>query len=133
MTSTAMQMPHQSDPLVAVSAGAWSLDPAVVMLNHGSFGACPCPVLERQAELREQMEAEPVRFLTHQMQPLLDQSRRALAEVVGAKPENLVFVANVTAAVNAVLQSLRFRLGDELLITDHGYNACSNAVRYRPH
>jgi isopenicillin-N epimerase len=125
-----METPHKSDPLSAVSAAAWPLDPAVVMLNHGSFGACPRPVLERQAELRQQMEAVPVQFLTRQMQPLLDQSRLALAEAIGAEPENLAFVSNVTAAVNAVLRSLRFRPGDELLITDHGYNACSNVVRY---
>jgi isopenicillin-N epimerase len=119
-----------SDPLAPVSADAWPLDPAVAMLNHGSFGACPRPVLQRQAELRRQMEAEPVRFLVRQMQPLLDESRRALAELIGAEPENLVFVANATAGVNAVLRSLRFLPGEELLVTNHGYNACSNVVRY---
>jgi isopenicillin-N epimerase len=130
MVDTDMDAPHRPDFLPAVSAAAWSLDPAVVMLNHGSFGACPRTVLERQAELRRQIEAAPVQFLTRQMQPLLDQSRLALAEVIGAAPENLAFVTNVTAAVNAVLRSLRFRPGDELLLTDHGYNACSNVVRY---
>ncbi len=109
---------------------AWPLDPAVVMLNHGSFGACPRPVLRRQSELREQMEAEPVRFLVRQTPPLLDESRRVLAGLVGAEPENLAFVSNATAGVNAVLRSLRFQPGDELLITDHGYNACNNVVRY---
>jgi isopenicillin-N epimerase len=109
---------------------AWALDPAVVMLNHGAFGACPRSVLGRQAELRRQMEAEPVRFLTRQMQPLLDQSRQALAALVGAEPENLAFVSNATAGVNSVLRSLRFQPGEELLVTDHSYNACSNVVRY---
>jgi isopenicillin-N epimerase len=111
-------------------AGAWGFARGLTMLNHGSFGACPRPVLRRQAALRRQMEARPVRFLVQQMQPLVDRSRRALAETVGAEPENLVFVTNATAGVNAVLRSLRFQPGDELLLTNHGYNACNNVVRY---
>ena len=71
-----------------------------------------------------------MRFLVRELPPLLDESRRALAELIGCGAENLVFVSNATAGVNAVLRSLRFRPGDELLITNHGYNACSNVVRY---
>jgi len=123
-------MTKYHSPKAGAPVDAWPLDPAVAMLNHGSFGACPRPVLRRQAALRRRMEAEPVRFLTREMQPLLDQSRRALAELIGAEPENLVFLSNATAGVNAVLRSLRFRPGDELLLTNHGYNACSNVVRY---
>lgn len=118
------------DPLAPLRADAWGLDPAITMLNHGSFGACPRPVLERQAALSRQMETEPVRFLVRQLPPLLDRSRQALAELIGCGAENLVFVSNATAGVNAVLRSLRFRPGDELLITNHGYNACSNVARY---
>ena len=127
-TSTEHFMPL--DPTAAICADAWPLDPAVAMLNHGSFGACPRPVLRRQAELRQQMEAEPVRFLLQQLPPLLDQSRCALASLIGAEPENLVFVTNATAGVNAVVRSLRFRPGDELLLTNHAYNACGNVLRY---
>ena len=76
------------------------------------------------------MEAEPVRFLSRQMQPLLDQSRQALAALIGAEPENMVFVSNATAGVNSVLRSLRFQPGDELLVTNHTYNACGNVARY---
>ncbi|MEP0841130.1 MAG: aminotransferase class V-fold PLP-dependent enzyme [Phycisphaerae bacterium] len=108
----------------------WCLDPRITMLNHGSFGACPRPVLELQERLRERMERRPVRFLVDDLPPLLDESRRALAGLIGGRPENLVFVTNATAGVNAVLRSLPFRPGDELLITDHGYNACSNVARY---
>ena len=91
------------------AAAAWALDPAVTMLNHGSFGACPHVVLQRQRELRCQMEARPVQFLVRQMPELLDASRQRLAETVGADPQDLVFVSNATAGVNSVLRSLPFR------------------------
>ncbi len=125
-----MEVSQRLDTGLGALDEAWPLDPGVRMLNHGSFGACPRCVLQRQAELRQQMEAEPVRFLVRQMPPLMDESRRALANVIGAEVEDLVFVSNATAGVNAVVRSLRFRPGDELLVTNHGYNACNNVVRY---
>jgi len=100
------------------------------MLNHGSFGACPRVVLQRQCELRSQLEARPVQFFVRQMPELLDAARQRLAETVGAAPQDLVFVPNATAGVNIVLRSLRFRGGDEILVTAHGYNACNNVARF---
>ncbi len=108
----------------------WLLDPAIAFLNHGSFGACPRPVLDEQARLRERMEREPVRFLARDLEPLLDEARATLAGFVGAQPDDLAFVANATTGVNAVLRSLRFSAGDELLTTDHAYNACKNALEF---
>ena len=107
---------------------AWQLDPTVTMLNHGSFGSCPVPVLRRQDELRAQLEREPVQFFVRQMQPLLDESRRELSGLIGCDPADLVFVSNATDGVNCVLRSLRFRPGDQILVTDHGYNACRNVA-----
>jgi len=108
----------------------WALDPAVHFLNHGSFGACPIPVLEAQARLRERLERNPIAFFVREWEPLLDEARAALAEFVGARPADLVFVPNATTGVNSVLQSLELRAGDELLTTSHEYNACRNALDY---
>jgi isopenicillin-N epimerase len=111
----------------------WPLDPAVTFLNHGSYGACPHAVLEAQQRFRERMERNPVRFLTRELEPLLDEARRDLATFLGADPRNLAFVPNTTAGVNAVLRSLRFEPGDELLTTTHAYNACRNALEFVAH
>ncbi len=108
----------------------WMLDPEVRFLNHGSFGACPRAVLEEQSRLRREMEANPVRFLARELEPRLDRALEALGAFVGAAPSDLAFVANATAAVNAVVRSLCFEPGDEILITDHAYEACANAVEY---
>lgn len=102
----------------------------MAFLNHGSFGACPRAVLEAQHELRERMEREPVRFLSRELESLLDGARQALARFVDADAEDLVFVPNATAGVNTVLRSLPFGPGDEILTTDHAYNACRNALDF---
>jgi len=108
----------------------FALDPTVTFLNHGSYGACPRAVIAAQQELRDRLEAEPVRFFTREYEPLLDAARGALGAFLHAQPDELAFVTNATTAVNTVLRSLTFDAGDELLITSHGYNACNNAARF---
>jgi isopenicillin-N epimerase len=114
----------------AADPALWMLDPAVVFLNHGSFGSCPRAVLEFQRGLRDRMERRPVQFLGRDLEKLLDDARGALAQFLGAKEENLVFVPSATAGVNTVLRSLRFEPGDELLVTNQEYNACRNALEF---
>ncbi len=108
----------------------WRLDPDVVHLNHGSFGACPVEVLDLQGALRAEMEANPVAFMLRRYQSALEDSRQALAAFVGADAAGLVFVPNATYGVNSALRSIegRLRPGSELVITSHTYNACRNAV-----
>jgi isopenicillin-N epimerase len=108
----------------------WTLDPSIEFLNHGSFGATPRVVLEAQQAWRDRMEAEPVRFMVTELESALDRARGALAAFIGAEPSDLVFVPNATTGVNAVLSSLRFGPGDELLTTDHEYNAVRNAMEH---
>ena len=108
----------------------WGLDRSITFLNHGSFGATPLRVLARQVELQRRLESEPVRFLVEELEPLLDGSRRALAELLRADAGGFAFVPNATAGVNAVLRSLNLSPGDEIVLLNQAYNACANAVRF---
>ncbi len=107
----------------------WTLDPEVVFLNHGSYGACPARIQLKQQELRQELEREPVRFMGHRT-ALLDRSRSRLAEFVGADAQDLAFVPNATHGVNAAIGSQRWKAGDQVLVTDHEYNACRNALDF---
>ncbi len=108
----------------------WTLDPDVIFLNHGSFGACPRSVQQYQQALRERIERQPVDFFVRDMEEFLDDARRALAAFVGCRPADLAWVPNITTGVNAVLRSLKFRAGDELLVSNHEYNACRNTLEF---
>lgn len=108
----------------------WLLDREITFLNHGSFGACPISVLEAQTYFREQLEREPLRFFMREFEPLLDNARNELAAFVGAGADELAFVPNATTGINAILRSLSFSPGDELLTTNQEYNACRNVLDY---
>jgi isopenicillin-N epimerase len=127
-------MPNQPLPNLLSADPAWRslwlLDSQVTYLNHGSFGACPLPVLEAQQVFRQRLERQPMAFLGRDYEALLDQARAALANFLGVAAPDLAFVPNATTGVNSVLRSLRFQPGDQLLTTNHGYNACQNALNF---
>ncbi|WP_054020138.1 aminotransferase class V-fold PLP-dependent enzyme [Piscinibacter sakaiensis] len=100
------------------------LDPGLVFLNHGSFGACPREVLAAQHRWQHEMERNPVAFLGRRSAEALWDARRVLAGALGAQPQDLVFVPNATTGVNTVARSLPLQPGDEVLATDLEYGAC---------
>jgi isopenicillin-N epimerase len=117
----------------------WLLDPEHTYLNHGTVGAPPRRVLEKQQALRDELERHPSRFILRELAaefpvPWRSESRfreaiRAVAPFVGARPEDLVFVPNVTYGINAALGSVALAAGDEMVITDLAYGAVKLAAK----
>jgi isopenicillin-N epimerase len=107
----------------------WSLDPQLVFLNHGSFGSCPREILAEQDRWRARMEENPMRFFLRDLERLDDEARAEVGRFIGAHADDFAFVPNATFGVNAVAQSLTFGPDDEILITDHAYNASANTIR----
>ena len=101
------------------------LDPHVIYLNHGSFGACPRPVFEKYQSWQRQLELEPVQFLGVELDIYLHQSRQELGKYLNISENDLVYIPNATFGVNLVARSLQLHHGDEILTTDQEYGACN--------
>jgi isopenicillin-N epimerase len=116
----------------------WLLDPEYTYLNHGTVGAPPRRVLEKQQAIRDEIERHPSRFMLRELngqQPMpwrtvsrLREASDHVAAFLGSRPEDLVFVPNVTTGLNAVLGSLPLGPGDEVVITDLAYGAVALAA-----
>ncbi len=108
---------------------AFLLDPDIVFLNHGSYGACPREVFADYQGWQLELERNPVQFLGRRSAALLATARQRLADYLCSRGADLVFVANATTGVNIVARSLALQPGDEVLGTDHEYGACEAAWR----
>lgn len=106
------------------------LDPDVVFLNHGSFGATPEPVFAEYSRWQRELERQPVEFLGRRADGLLDEARAAMAHFLNCQPDQLVFNPNATTGINVVARSFPLHEGDVILGTDLEYGACERAWQW---
>lgn len=106
------------------------LNPQLVFLNHGSFGATPRPVFRAYQRWQRELERQPVEFLGRRASELMASARRELADFLGTQADNLVFTTNVTVALNIVAHSLKLGPGDQVLGSDHEYGALDRTWRF---
>ncbi len=106
------------------------LDPHVVFLNHGSFGATPKPVFDEYQRWQLELERQPVEFMARRFTGLMAESRAALGAYLGTHADNLVYTQNVTISINIVARSLKLGAGDEVLSSDHEYGAMDRTWRF---
>ena len=111
------------------------IDPDIIYLNHGSFGACPRPVFEVYQSWQRELERNPTDFFARKIGfpgdgtgPLYE-SRKALGDLINVSAANLFLTINVTVAINAIARSFQEHLqpGDEILTTDHKYGTIAAA------
>lgn len=108
----------------------WLLEPDAVFLNHGSFGATPRAVLDAQSSWRARLESQPVRFMMRELPVALHASLEKLGALLGARAADLAFVDNATSGINAVLRSIDWQVGDEIVLSRQAYESVEQAARY---
>ena len=108
----------------------WGLDASTIFLNHGSYGATPTIVLEEQKRWQQLVEKDPVKFYEEIAPKALLESRKAIAKFVKCDYDDLALIENATSGVNTVLRSLDFDIDDEILVSNHAYQACRNTIDF---
>jgi isopenicillin-N epimerase len=103
----------------------WSLDPTVLHLNHGSYGAVPRPTQEYQTLLRAETEANPMLWFRSVADRLIE-SRRELADYLHTDPAGFALIPNASAGVTVALATIPIPVGSRIVLTNHTYGA----VRY---
>ncbi len=119
------------------------LEPDGVYLNHGTVGVTPLAVMRARAALLDEIERHPSRFMIRELMslgmsappeaPRLRAAADRVAAFLGSSGEGLVFVDNASSGVNAVLRSIEFEPGDEILIPDHAYGGVARAAAFIAH
>ncbi|WP_405918883.1 aminotransferase class V-fold PLP-dependent enzyme [Streptomyces longwoodensis] len=103
-------------------ARAWTLDPGMLHLNHGSFGAVPRVAQEHQNELRAEMERAPVAWFPA-LPGRIAAARARIADFLRTGAGDLALVPNASAGASVVHAALAARPGGDVVVTDHGYGA----------
>jgi isopenicillin-N epimerase len=116
------------------------LEPGGIYLNHGTVGVTPRAVMQARAEILEEIERHPARFMIRELMtlgmsappeaPRLRAAAGRVAAFLGARPEDLVFVDNASSGVNAVLRAIELEPGDEILLTDQAYGGVARAAAF---
>ncbi len=113
---------------------AFSLDPSITHLNHGSFGAVPRVVAEQQQRIRERAESNPMRFFRVESPGLKAAARATGAALLGVGADEVALVRNVTQATATVLASLteqgRLGTGDVIVLNEQGYESVKRSVAH---
>lgn len=113
-----------------VRLAEFGLDPSLIHLNHGSYGAVPNVLAEAQDDWRRRIEANPSGFFWGELPPLLREGAEAAVREFGGEGEDWVFVENATQAANSVVAALRLQPGDHVLATSEIYNAVRQALHH---
>ena len=108
------------------------LDNKVTFLNHGSFGACPKVIFNEYQSWQKKLERQPVKFLDQYRDfgPNMINVREALSKKINCNVNNLVPVVNATTGLNAIIKSLHFKKGDEVIMSNHEYGALEKTWQF---
>jgi len=106
---------------------------AVYLDNAATTFPKPKEVIETVADCLNTYAANPRRGrnpLSRAAGEVMDRTRASLARMLGASPEQLVFVPSATYGVNLVLQGIGMSSGDVLYISPFEHNAVVRCLEY---
>jgi selenocysteine lyase/cysteine desulfurase len=106
----------------------FSFSPSFTPLNHGSYGATPRAIEEKHFSVQRYVAERPDVFITYKLPDLLDDSRKAIAPLLGVPMDEVVFMPNATTGINTVLRNLKFEEGDVIVHFSTIYDACENTI-----
>ena len=108
------------------------LDKKITFLNHGSFGACPIKIFNEYQSWQKKLENQPVKFLDQYRDfgPNMKNVRKILSQKINCNSNNLAPVVNATTGLNAIIKSIQFNKGDEVLISNHEYGALEKTWQF---
>ncbi|KAF5617975.1 isopenicillin N epimerase [Fusarium tjaetaba] len=107
-------------------------DPEWRNLNHGSFGTYPQAVRTKFREYQDASEARPDPFIRYEYPKILDENRAAVAKLLNAPVDSVVFVSNATTGVNTVYRNMKWNEdGKDVIISFSTiYEACGKVADY---
>jgi selenocysteine lyase/cysteine desulfurase len=97
-------------------------------LNHGSYGATPLTIQEKHFSTQRVVAERPDVFIVYQLPDLIDESRRAVAPLLGVPVDEVVLLPNATTGINTVLRNLRFDEGDVIVHFSAIYDSCEKTI-----
>ena len=109
---------------------SFMLDPDIIHLNHGSFGATPKPIFDSLINWQKKLEYNPTKHLGLDIFTQLDISRDYLAQYINCHKDDVVFFPNPSTALNTVIRSLPLKKDDEILTTNHEYGALDKTCNF---
>ena len=118
------------EKMTDVTRSLWTLEADMIFLNHGSYGATPKEILSEQQRWRDRLDSQPCRFF-NLVAPTAIRQSAVILQIFKRRPDDIVFVENTTSGINAVLNSISFEAGDEVLVSDHIYNAVRNSILFQ--
>ncbi len=100
----------------------WTLDPGVLHLNHGSYGAVPRRTQEVLAALRAETEANSMAWF-RSVPDRLTAARLELASYLQTDPAGFALLPNASAGITAALATVPIPPGSRIVLTNHAYGA----------
>jgi len=93
----------------------------LIMLNAANLCPSPYPVQQAVFELTRDIDRDPSSINRAKFSELRSRSRQALAEFLGAEPDEIALTRNTSEGNNIVIGGLNFKPGDEVVIWDENH------------